>query len=175
MIIYRITNQINTKSYIGQTISPLQVRWKKHISCSKNKDTHFAKAIQKYGPDCWSLEILEKLNDINLLNEREIFWISYYDSFKSGYNSTTGGGQNTKFSEETKKKMSDARKGENNPMYGITSPNKGNKLSEEHKNKIAEKLIANKSKLNKKDSAATREKKRVAAINRHRNNYCQCP
>lgn len=126
MIIYRITNTITTKSYIGQTIQPLKKRWKQH--CYNYGKTHFYNAIKKYGKDCWTLETLEEVDDINLLNDREIYWISYYDTFNNGYNSTVGGLQGTIVSEETKEKQS------------ISAKNKL-PMTDQHKHKISLSLL----------------------------------
>jgi len=91
--IYKITNKTNNKVYIGQTISKLKVRWQKHCLDARKhiSDTHFARAIRKYGEDNFVIEEIEKVN-IEQLDEAEIKWISYYDSYKNGYNSTLGGG-----------------------------------------------------------------------------------
>ena len=48
------------------------------------------KAIAKYGKENFTLEVIEETED-NLLNEREMYWIQYYDSYKKGYNQTLGG------------------------------------------------------------------------------------
>lgn len=94
--IYKITNDINKKVYIGQTIKTVNYRFKEHLRTAKNHYenkqtlTHFHKAIIKYGAEHFFVETIEECDD-NLLDEREIYWINYYDSFLNGYNSTTGG------------------------------------------------------------------------------------
>lgn len=90
-IIYKITNKVNGKSYIGQTRYTLEFRWRQHQH--KKDDTYFHNAIHKYGVDNFSIEILEEC-DIADLNNREIFYIAKYDSFKNGYNLTIGGDGN---------------------------------------------------------------------------------
>lgn len=95
-IIYIITNSINDKVYIGQTIQSLNNRWKEHCrkSCSKNEaNMHIKRAIFKYGEDKFSIKELEKCN-IENLNEREIYYINLYNSYINGYNSTKGGSGN---------------------------------------------------------------------------------
>lgn len=92
--IYKVTNLINGKVYIGQTIQTVQNRWYRH--CGKSGisqaelNTHFKRAILKYGKDNFKIEIIEDC-DSSLLNEREKYYISYFDSYNSGYNSTLGG------------------------------------------------------------------------------------
>lgn len=86
-VIYKITNLINGEAYIGQTIN-FERRKKEHLKAKDNFAIH--NAIRKYGIDNFSWEILEECSE-NLLNEREKYWISYYNTYKEGYNSTRGG------------------------------------------------------------------------------------
>lgn len=90
-IIYKITNKVNGKSYIGQTRYTLEFRWRQHLH--KKDNTYFHNAIKKYGAGNFSLEVLEECPYSNL-NEREIFYIAKYDTFNSGYNLTIGGDGN---------------------------------------------------------------------------------
>ena len=57
---------------------------------SNGSNTKFHRALRKYGKDGFIWEVIEEV-DNDKLNEREIYWISYYNSYKQGYNSTTGG------------------------------------------------------------------------------------
>lgn len=91
--IYKITNTINSKSYIGQTIQNVKERFYQHCAtkCSKavsNMAIH--RAIKKYGKSNFTVEVIEKIDSANL-NDRERYWIRYYDSYNNGYNSTEGG------------------------------------------------------------------------------------
>jgi group I intron endonuclease len=90
-IIYKITNKVNNKVYIGQTRYTLEFRWRQHQH--KKDNTYFHNAIRKYGVDNFSIEILEEC-DVKDLNSREMFYIAKYDSFKNGYNLTIGGDGN---------------------------------------------------------------------------------
>lgn len=86
--IYKIENIINKKIYIGQSIE-IEKRWKKHLSTKDNFLIH--KAIQKYGKNNFNFSILEEC-DINSLDERECYWINYYNSIvPNGYNMISGG------------------------------------------------------------------------------------
>ena len=154
-IIYKFTNKINGKIYIGQTVDEKR-RLSEHKRCSKKKgNPSFHKAIEKYGWDNFEYKILFKghCNNeqdlINTLNFKEIISIKYFDSYnkKKSYNLTFGGGGQLgfKLTEETKQKISDSRKGEKNPMFGKRgkdSPNYGKTktLSLETKQKISESL-----------------------------------
>ena len=93
--IYKITNKINNKIYIGKSIN-IEQRWKEHIRHSKNtfsrKKPPIHRAINKYGKENFYYEILEVCN-IDELVEKEIFYIKKFDSTnkKIGYNLTPGG------------------------------------------------------------------------------------
>lgn len=92
--IYKITNIINGKCYIGQSVN-IHKRWNNHKSACYNTNAHeynyyLYRAMRKYGIENFTFEIIEECEQI-LLNEREKFWISYYDTFKNGYNETEGG------------------------------------------------------------------------------------
>ena len=91
--IYKITNKVNGKSYIGQTIQSVKERFYQHCAtkCSQailNMVIH--KAINKYGKSNFTIEVIEEVESTNL-NDRERYWIRYYDSYNNGYNSTEGG------------------------------------------------------------------------------------
>ena len=90
--IYIITNKINNKVYIGQSVD-IRTRWWNH-RCELNRNNHYNRHLQgawnKYGEDNFEFSELEKCS-LELLDEREIYWISKYDSYLNGYNSTIGG------------------------------------------------------------------------------------
>ena len=92
--IYRIANKQNGKMYIGQSVNILD-RWRKHRSSpfnpkEKSYNSSICKAIRKYGVDNFVFEIIEKCNREEL-NEKEIYWIAYFDTYSNGYNDTLGG------------------------------------------------------------------------------------
>lgn len=91
--IYIIRNIINSKVYIGQTKVSLKLRFQNHLSVARNgKDYVIGKAIRKYGEENFYIELLEECT-IEELNERERYWISYFNSTnnKFGYNISIGG------------------------------------------------------------------------------------
>lgn len=92
--IYKIANQITGEIYIGQSIR-IKQRWREHCVNSVNGTTQLYQAMQKYGLKNFSFEVIEEC-DKEKLNEREIYWISYYDSFNNGYNMTPGGSEPSK-------------------------------------------------------------------------------
>lgn len=88
--IYKITNTENGKCYIGQS-RDIEARWQKHLSAYKScPDWELYRAFKKYGISKFTFEIIEECQ-IKELNEREIYWITQYDSFNNGYNMTLGG------------------------------------------------------------------------------------
>lgn len=87
--IYKITNILNGKVYIGKSIN-LERRKRDHFTtCNDNMIIH--QAISKYGKDNFSFEVIEECTK-DKLDEREIYWIKYYNSYLGeGYNATPGG------------------------------------------------------------------------------------
>ena len=100
-IIYKRTSP-SGKSYIGKTFLQEQERWKQHVSEANRgeKLTKLNKAIKKYGGENFSVEILESCLEEPELSEREKYYISYYDTYKNGYNSTLGGEGSAQYDDE---------------------------------------------------------------------------
>lgn len=91
--IYKITNTINNKIYIGKTLATVEKRWKQHLSdYQKETENHrpLYSAMKKYGIDNFLIETIEEC-DVNELSVQERYWIEFYQSFKYGYNATLGG------------------------------------------------------------------------------------
>lgn len=159
MYIYKTTNLVNNKIYIGQTIhdDPKYLGGGRLIKM----------AIKKYGRENFLKEILETCSKRENLSEREIYWIKKFNSRdpKIGYNMAEGGAS-FYVTEESKKKVSESLKGkyvgENAFRYGIrlteehkkiiSESNSGKKLSDETRKKMSE------SNLGKKFSDETRKK-----------------
>ena len=91
--IYKFTNKLNGNIYIGQS-TDISARRRSHFndaySHGKDSTCPFHQAIIKYGEDGFDFEILEECSK-ELLNERERYWIEYYDSYRHGYNASPGG------------------------------------------------------------------------------------
>lgn len=119
-LVYKYTSITTKKSYIGKSMEyRYSYRQKQHRDDVSN--SHFAKAKRKYGFDNFELTVLETGIPKEYLSEREIYWITYYDSFKNGYNSTSGGEGGDTYSkrtdqqmEETRRKISVSNRGKNN-------------------------------------------------------------
>lgn len=91
--IYKITNNINSKIYIGKTKLNISERFKQHCSDStKNSEEKrpLYNAMKKYGTEHFQVELIEECAD-EIADEREKFWINFYNSYYDGYNATLGG------------------------------------------------------------------------------------
>ena len=85
-IIYLITNKVTGDRFIGQTTLPMNKTWAKHIEDSKRmSSTPLHKAFRKYGIDKFNIKLVDEC-DTSLLNEKEQYWIQYYDTINQGYN-----------------------------------------------------------------------------------------
>ena len=88
--IYKITNQINQKSYIGQTINSIKERMRKHYDHALEATTGIDYAIYKYGKNNFTVEEICQCDDAQL-DELERYYIQLYDTYNNGYNLTMGG------------------------------------------------------------------------------------
>lgn len=89
--IYKITNDINQKVYIGKTEFAISKRFKEHCADAfreRNEKRPLYAAMRKYGIDHFHIELIEETDNPE---EREVYWIEQYRSFKNGYNATMGG------------------------------------------------------------------------------------
>ena len=127
MWIYKITNIQNNKVYIGQTIRPIEQRFKRHLNDALNNvlDTHFARVIRKYGKENFVIEQIDEAQTQDELNQKEQYWIKYYNSVEEGYNETDaiskcgGNTYQSKTEEEMeviKEKIRQTKIGSKNPM-----------------------------------------------------------
>lgn len=113
-LIYKATNILNKKCYVGQTCADFNFRIRSHkYCCNKGLNTKFYNAMRKYGFENFKWEILENNIPSEFLNMKESEWIQGLNSLKNGYNSTIGGdslGSMPK-SEDHKRKISESEKG----------------------------------------------------------------
>lgn len=122
MLIYKITNKINGRIYIGQTTQPLNQRWKEHCKMTSHCYA-LNSAIKKYGREAFSIEVIQICENREDLNNTEKYYIDWHNCLApNGYNLTTGG-DSTKWSEETIKKRA--------------ASNRGKKRSEETRKKLS--------------------------------------
>lgn len=89
--IYKITDNINGKIYIGQS-NNIQRRFSEHQNRGATSRIPVDVAIQKYGKENFNFEIIEECS-IEQLNQKETYWITYFNSIENGYNCSVGGDQ----------------------------------------------------------------------------------
>lgn len=126
MLIYKITNNINSKVYIGQTTKTFEERKNAYFNeykWSKNPRV-IIQAMRKYGFDNFTFEIIENnINSQKELDKKERYYImEIYHSLvnENGYNVECGGNGKGKHTFATRQKISNAQKGELNHMFGKT-------------------------------------------------------
>lgn len=113
-VVYKITNLINNKIYVGITKHIIK-RIYDHIYYFKNPNssnsTYLHKALRKYGLEFFTIEILEICDTLESLNNREVYWIQYYNSTnnKKGYNLDSGGKIKTPNEQTTVNKQVNAK------------------------------------------------------------------
>lgn len=114
MIVYRIFNKINHKSYIGQSVSSFNKRYKGNYWEKYTHNPILKNAVNKYGIQNFNFEILESdVEDIHRLNELEVKYAEMYNSYRpNGYN-IRGCGDNKFVDDELKKHLSEFRLGKN--------------------------------------------------------------
>lgn len=154
MIIYKLTNKVNGKNYIGQTIKTLEERMIQHIRKIKGKkpvSTYLHKAMKGYGVENFKAEILCECNTKEEMNEKEAYYITYFDTFfmnDKGYNMTYGGEGSIGYkpTDETKQKISietkkgidiEERKKRSKRMAGRRNIMYGRKRTDEEKDLIS--------------------------------------
>jgi group I intron endonuclease len=168
MIVYKVTNKINGKVYIGITRHHLEKRKREHYDKAKYQQSNsiFHNALLKYDKNDFMWEVINKADTFDELSEMEITYIKKYNSFNEGYNSTSGGERSfimsditkeklkninlgsKKHSDEWKQHLSETMKGDKNPFYGkkhsdvvknkLRNVHTGKKLSIEIKLKISQ-------------------------------------
>ncbi len=118
--IYAIKNIATGKMYIGKSVHTNN-RWRNHLADLRNNkhhSEHLQNSFNKYGEKVFVFGIIEECST-DLLNERERYWIDYYDSYNKGYNCAIPNGKNQgkEITEEEKAKISKAMK-----KYHSTQP-----------------------------------------------------
>jgi group I intron endonuclease len=148
MVIYKATCSITNKNYIGQTIHTFRARHSKHMrAVAHDSKGQFHNALRKHGEESFKWSILQICSCVEDLNEYETWWIEAYDSFRNGYNMTTGG-KNFIRCEESKRRMSIAAKNkppiteETRKKLSIAFKNRI--FSDEHKQKISKAKLGKK-------------------------------
>lgn len=125
--IYVITNLVNNKRYIGQSYCPMNRKYQHFKEGRKTGNEHpLYRSMRKHGIENFTFEVIEECLTDQITDEREIYWISHYDSTHPdrGYNLDRGGRGSTK---ENRRSISEALKGNKHCV--------GRQVSEETKEK----------------------------------------
>lgn len=172
--IYKITNKVNGKAYIGQSIN-IERRFREHKYISSETNQSLVRAYKKYGRENFEFEVLEECT-LDNLNEREIFYIN---TLKPQYNRTSGGDGSPKhiISEETRKILSKKAKEQWERLpeedkqriikHNLKKPKIGHLVSKETREKLRQ------HNLGKKQSKETIEKRKQTFIEKRKNGYVQ--
>lgn len=142
-VVYLITNLINGKQYVGQTIKKVSYRFNEHARAN----TLIGKAIRKYGRENFKIKVLEKCYSYDELNAAEMKWIKKLNTKDpNGYNKTDGGEGILNPATSTREKLAQAgmgnkhalgRKHTEDEKRRISETQKGRTFSQEHKAKIS--------------------------------------
>lgn len=146
MIIYKITNLINKKIYIGQTIFSIEKRFKMHCYSTNKKKckSPISRSIKKYGKENFKIEEIVKADCIQMLNYLEMYYIYIFNSTNKeiGYNIRIGGNTSS-IPNETKEKIRNTLIGHvhsDETKLKISNAHKGKKLTNEHKENVIKAL-----------------------------------
>ena len=148
MCIYKLTNTVNGKIYIGYTTDTHLGRFNQHISKSHSADTYIARAMRKYGVENFTTEVIDTADTVEELLELEVYYIAKYDSTNQdiGYNMHRGGSENPMLSPVVKAKHAESmRKPETrkNISKGMKAYRAEHPFTEEHRHRLSESMKGN--------------------------------
>ena len=132
MIVYKIENQLNGKSYVGQTVREARQRFSEHA----RSNSPLGRAMRKYGVENFTIQVLDEAGTMDELNAKEIEWVSRENTMTPiGYNLCIGGGSTEGFNHgaESKAAMSAKKQGK---FHGAENPFYGEKHTEETRAKM---------------------------------------
>lgn len=151
MWIYKITNLINNKVYIGQTRRSINDRWRDHCTLTKSKHRSLIRlAIAKYGENSFKVEAITQCESVDELNQKEQVLIKELDTLSpKGYNLDSGG-KSKIVHIDSRKKMSLAKIGKPNPhtqesKRKLSLAKSGIKFTDKHKNALSKARLDKKS------------------------------
>lgn len=179
--IYKITNTLSGKIYIGQTIKPKR-RWYDHRYYAKHNKTnqYIHKAMNKYGINNFTFEIIGEFNSLDEANKSEAEFIHKFNSQNSkfGYNIRPGGRKKGwRHSEETKTWLSETwlKIHGKDGILAAHKSLKGRKLSEEHINSIRQANLGNKRLIGYKQPDKTIQKRIATIAKNYGSKVCSVP
>ena len=161
--IYKITNLINNKPYIGKTGKTIEKRWKEHYYEARRwqkcieTDTNFGynsrlyPAMNKHGYENFSIQLLEEVSSLEEMNQREQYFIDFYDARNNGYNIAAGGHGGfflgCKHTPEAIEKIREASTGRKMPPEAVAktaNAKRGKKVSVEGREKMRQAKLGKK-------------------------------
>lgn len=146
MIIYKITNDINNKIYIGQTTRSLEERKQQHLGSVYRLNTHLYYAMRKYGIEHFKFETICEAKNIDELNRLEEYYIKKYNTVKCGYNMSYGGENNIMFSSKVKAKHDNimrSKRVRHKISNSMKQYRQNNPFTEEHRQKLSKAAMGN--------------------------------
>lgn len=171
--IYIIENIKNNKMYIGLTKKCFMERFETHIlklNCNQHANKHLQASWNKYGEENFIFDILEIVEEEELITDREIYWINYYQSYDRdyGYNKTYGG-ESVVLTPEIRKKQSESLKehwkNNKHPWEGRNHSEESRlKMSESAKRKDMSRFIGHKYSLGSKNHTSILDEDKVREI-----------
>lgn len=136
MVLYKVSNLVNGKVYIGQTRQKLH----KRINAHKIADTYLGRALRKYGMDNFKVDVIGEFDNSGMLNEAERIAVEYYKCIiPNGYNAIPGGAFAPTMSPSVREKLSRVLTGKTLPLEvrrKISNSLKGKKKSKDHIDKV---------------------------------------
>jgi group I intron endonuclease len=140
-IIYKATNKVNGKVYIGQTKNSLKTRMASHKYSAEKKNSkgHFHKAIRKYGWINFEWETLCNCSSLEELHIKEIQYIEYFDCHSpnnKGYNMTKGGDFNAMLDPDIRRRQKESLQISMKAFCGENNVMKRPEVKENHKKAI---------------------------------------
>lgn len=146
MLIYKITNTINGKLYIGQTIRTLEERKQQHLNNINTLNTNIYLAMRKYGVENFKFEIVCYANNVNELNKLETYYIKKYNTVNDGYNMSYGGDNNIMFSKIVKEKHAKVMQSDevrHKISNSMKQYRKEHPFTDEHRKKLSKSAMGN--------------------------------
>lgn len=149
MDIYKITNKVNGLIYIGKTTKNLDERRKAHLNAARNNSSaRIHSAMREFGFDNFEFTLLDTADDIDTLNELEIYYINKFNStdLSIGYNDHEGGDINMMHSDRIREKHSDSMKCEDvrhKISNTLKAYRKDNPFTEEHRKNLSKSMMGN--------------------------------
>lgn len=137
--IYKATNLVTGKSYIGRTTSTLNKRITWHYSNAKkrkHKNNKFFDALLEFGIYDWKWDVLDTTEDKEESFDLEEFYIQKFDTVENGYNSKAGDRTPWLKGKKMPEEFCEKLRGEKNGMYGKTHSEEYRKWRSEHMSEI---------------------------------------